>query len=227
MEPSKHYFTKAVCVLDTCSIINLDDIQLARNDVLYYMRCFFDVRVCGTIREELQRHKDRVTSREASYWNSFLSSATYNPIVLTDDSTVVGPFYSNIPASFDGSDDAGERGNARVALELLITRTAGHAIFVTDDEKACNAFLQTLRRSFPGVHIWNSADVILHLGSVLLKEKKTSYENIRDALRDVYASSAKKWQQINDKEKSTIIKNQNNSVNSLRLLKKVVDHWRN
>lgn len=226
MAPSMNHFTKAVCVLDTCSIINLDDIELAGNDVLFYMRRFFDVQVCGVIREEFQRHKDKVSSREASYWNSFLSNATYYPTVLNDDTSVVGPFYSAAP-SFTGTEDAGEHGNARVALELLITRSAGHAIFVTDDENACNAFLRTMQRSFPAVHLWNSADVILHLGGILLKEKKTNYENIRCALRDVYAAGAKKWHEVSDAEKATIIKNQNKSVKSLRLLQKVVDHWRN
>jgi len=220
-----NHFTKAVCLLDTCSIINLDDISLARQDILYYMRRYFDVHVCAAIRDEFQRHQDLVSSREASYWRSFLGKHCHSPSVLIDDRSVVAPFYSSAP-SFIGTDDAGEHGNARVALELLITRTVGHTIFVTDDDKACNAFLTALRRSFPGINRWTSADVILYLGAALLKEKKTDFESIRAALRDVYAATAKKWEDISDAEKSAIIRKQKNSVDSLRLLKGVVDHWR-
>lgn len=220
------HFTRAVCVLDTCSIINLDDIVLANRDILYYMRRFFDVHVCQTIREELQRHADLVSSRETSYWNSFLSSRTHSPSKLTDDQNVIGPFYSTPPATF-GAKDAGEHGNARVALELLLTSKIGHAVFVTDDQKASNAFLNSMRRSFPGVNVWTSADVILYVGAVLLKERKANFEAVRIALRDVYAAGAKKWSDRTETEKFSIIRNQSNSVASLKLIQKVVDYWRN
>ena len=82
------HFKKTICILDTCSIINLDNILLARKDVLNYMRRHFDVHVCGAIRDEFQRHRDLVSSQEASYWKSFLSSQRYKPKILTDDQTV-------------------------------------------------------------------------------------------------------------------------------------------
>ena len=141
-----NHFKKAICILDTCSIINLDEILLARKDVLYYMRLFFDIQVCTAIREEFLRHQELVSSREASYWGSFLSRASYTPSVLDNDRTVVGPFYSTAP-TFEGTENAGEHGNARVALELLITRNVGHAVFVTDDMHACNGFLKKMRQS--------------------------------------------------------------------------------
>ena len=219
------HFRRAVCVLDTCSIINLDAIELGNRDILFYMRRFFDVHVCQTIREELQRHANLVSSREVSYWNSFLSTRTYSPSTLTDDKNVIGPFYSTPPTTF-GVKDAGEHGNARVALELLLTRTIGHAIFVTDDQKASNAFLNSMRRSFPGINVWTSADVILYVGAVLLKERKANFETVRGALRDVYAAGATKWRDKTETEKSNIILKQSNSVTSLRLIQKVVDCWR-
>jgi hypothetical protein len=215
-----------VFIIDTSSIINLDDISLAGHDVLFYMRKFFEIHVCETIRDEVIRHHTLLKSQESSYWKGFLSMRKYIPSVLTDDRTAIGPFYSTPPSSF-GSKDAGEHGNARVALELLITQEIGHAIFVTDDEKACNAFLKAMCCSFPGVSLWTSADVILYLGAVLLKESKADFDAVRAALRDVYAAGAKKWKKIAECEKSTIIRNQERSVASLRLVKKVIDHWRN
>lgn len=220
------HFTKAVCVLDTCSIINLDNIVLAQNDILYYMRRFFDIRVCQTIREELQRHANLVSNHgEIKYWDRFLSKKTYLPTILTDDRNIVGPFYSKPPTTF-GVRDRGEHGNARVALELLLTRTIGHVIFVTDDEKASNAFLKSMRRSFPGINLWTSVDVILYVGAILLKEGKVGSDNVKAALRDVYAVGSKKWGNKTEIEKSNIIKNHSKSVDRLKLIKKVVNHWR-
>jgi hypothetical protein len=220
------HFTRVACVLDTCSIINLDEIVLAKKDVLFYMRQFFDLHVCDIIKEEFSRHRDKLTSLEATYWGRLLSNKTYNPLVLTENATAIGPFYTNAP-SFTGTENAGEHGNTRVALELLLEQHVGHIIFVTDDEKACRSFLTAVRRSFPGVQLWTSIDVILYLGALLLKEGKADFDTVRAALRDVYASGANKWEAISEKQKSEIIKEQKVSVDSLRVVKQIVAQWRN
>lgn len=220
------HFTRAACVLDTCSIINLDEIVLARQDVLLYMRQFFDVHVCGTIKDEFIRHRNKTSSREATYWERVLSSNTFDPSVLTENTSTIGPFYTSAPP-FVGTNNAGEHGNTRVALELLLTQKVGHIIFVTDDEKARRSFLTAVRRSFPGVQLWTSIDVILYLGALLLKEGKADFDAVRAALRDVYAATAKKWDVISEKQKSEIIKDQKLSVDSLRLVKQIADQWRN
>ena len=222
------HFTKALCVIDTCSIINLDEITLARRDVLEYLRRFFNVRVCDAIKDEFLRHRELLVSREASYWESFLSTCRYRPNVLIDDQAVLEPFYGN-PPSFVGTDNAGERGNARVALELLLTRQAGHIIFITDDECACNAFLKVLSGAFPGISLWSSADVVLYLGAILMKERSADFEIVRSSLRDVYtaARKVKPWEERNQAEKESLIRQQSTSVNNLKLVTKVVTHWRN
>lgn len=217
------HFTKAACILDTCSIINLDNIILARKDILYYVRRFFDVRVCQTIRDELQKHGNLVSSREITYWMGFLNKRTCSPRTLIDDQTIIGPFYSVPPTTF-GVRNKGEHGNARVALELLLTKTIGHAVFVTDDEKACNGFLKPMQQAFPGINLWTSVDVILYVGAVLLKDRKTVFDDVEAALRDVYVAGAKKWGSTN--ETDTISRKRQKSVDNLRLIKKVVDHWR-
>jgi hypothetical protein len=220
-------FTKAVCVIDTSSIINLDAIELAGNDILFYIRRFCDVRVCATIKTELDRHTNLVSSREVSYWPSFLSKRRYNVRTLVDDESVLGPFFSSPPV-FDGVENAGEYGNARVALESLLLREIGHALFVTDDRRALNGFLAQLGGAFPGIRVWSSADLILYLGAILLKEKKVRIDDVRAALRDVFAATrrAKPWEEFSQKEKEGIIRQSAISADRLRLVQKVVDHWR-
>jgi hypothetical protein len=184
--------------------------------------------VCDTIKDEFLRHRDLVVSREASYWESFLSTRRYRPQTLTDDQSVLEPFYSS-PPSFVGTDDAGERGNARVALELLLTRQAGHTIFITDDVSACNAFLKTLSGAFPGISIWSSADVILYLGAILMKEGRADFESVRASLRDLYAGARimKPWALRSPAEREGLIRQQAISVKNLKLITKVVTQWRN
>lgn len=222
------HFTKTACIIDTSSIINLDNIALGGKDVLLFVRRFFDVRVCDTIREEFDRHSNLVSSRESTYWSPFLRSKSVAPQVLIDDKSSIEPFYSS-PPLFNQGDNAGEYGNARVALELLLTRQIGHTLFVTDDENACNAFLKTMQGAFPGVRLWTSADIILYLGSILLKEGKASYEQVRAALRDVYATSQrmKPLDQITAAEKTSIIQKQARSINQLKLAYRTIKHWRN
>lgn len=214
------HFTKAACILDTCSIINLDNIELGRKDILYYMRRFFDVRVCQTIRKELQQHRNLVSSREITYWMGFLNKRTYSPRTLIDDQTIIGPFYSDPPTTFDVR-NKGEHGNARVALELLLTKTIGHAVFVTDDEKACNGFLKPMQQAFPGINLWTSVDVILYVGAVLLKDRKTVFGDVEAALRDVYTAGAKKCSNTN--ESDTVIRKRKKSLDNLKLVKQVIE----
>jgi hypothetical protein len=221
-------FTKCACVIDTCSIINLDEIQLGREDVLSYIRRFFDVRVGEPLKDEFNRHRDQVSSREASYWSRFLSSRRYVPTTLTDDEPVIGPFYTSPPV-FDGVRNAGEYANARVALELLLTRQIGHILFITDDQNAENAFLDRMQGAFPGIRLWTSADVIIYLGAVLLKESKLGFDDVKSALRDVYAATARvrPRSEITQGEKDSNIRKLAVSVDRLKLILKVTDHWRN
>ena len=95
------HFTRAVCIIDTCSIINLDEIVLARKDVLFYVRQFFDLHVSAIIGDEFRRHRHLATSLEATYWHGVLSNKKYVPTVLKNDTTVIGPLYSTAP-SFAG-----------------------------------------------------------------------------------------------------------------------------
>ena len=184
-------FTKCMCVIDACSIINLVNITLAREDVLYYLRRYFNIQVCGIIKKEIKQHSSLIESKEGSYWTSFLSKNTYLPGKLKDDKETLIQFYSNPPETFD-SESAGERGNARVSLELLLTDKVGHVIFLTDDKNAGNAFLHDLSKSFPGCKLWSSFDLILYLGAQLMRQKKSTWDDVFSALRDVLATNSKR-----------------------------------
>lgn len=216
-------FTKCMCVIDACSIINLDNITLAHNDVLFYSRKYFNVQVCDIIKKEIKRHANLIESKEGSFWPPFLSNKTYLPEKLKDDKKTLIHFYSKPPKSFD-SESAGERGNARISLELLLTGKVGHVIFLTDDENARNAFLKDLSKSFPGCKLWSSFDLILYLGSQLMKQKKSTWDDVFSALRDVLATNSKR-RKLGDYTSEAIsdIKKYKKLLNKIQM---VTNQWR-
>ena len=218
-------FGKAVCVLDTCSIINLDEIILGREDILRYVRCDFDVHVSEVVPIEFVRHRSKMHSREASYWERFLNTRIQRNEILCSDEDALSHFHCSPPV-FGGTDNAGEYANARLAMELLMTRKAGQVIFVTDDEKACNAFLRRLCESFPGIILWTSLDVVFYVSGVLMMRGKIGVGEVEDALRDVVAS-AREWLDLSAQEKSNLVKRREEARRRLQALNAVAKVWRN
>jgi hypothetical protein len=179
-------FTKCRCVIDTCSIINLDGVEVGKKNVLKQMRQYCDIQVSPTIRDELKRHQSKLKSREGSVWPQFISSEAYRCKQYGNEEKRLGSFFTSKPAQW-GAGDAGERGNACVSVELLLKKSAGHIVFVTDDEKAQRTFLDRFVESFPGVKVWNSADVVLYFGGLLMHDKQVIFDEVKNAVRDVYA----------------------------------------
>lgn len=217
-------FTKAVCVVDTCSIINLDEITLGRKDVLRYIRCDFDVQFSSIIADEFARHNDKVHSTEASYWSSFLNSRSRDAVKLHDDAAALSVFHTTAPV-FGGSNNAGEYGNARLAMELLMSRSVGQVIFVSDDEKARRAFLASLCQSFPGVTLWTSLDVIFYVASILMGSGCIVVEDVEAALRDLVAAAGK-WPNLPQDVQSELAKRRADAKKRLQRLESVVKVWR-
>ncbi len=218
-----NHFQKTVCVVDTCSIIYLDDINLGRNSILKYLRTDFNVFVSESIKKEFIKHKAKLNSREATYWQRFLSKKEYLPEVTKDDLKCLGPFYDSIHHSF-GEKVAGEREIAKVSIELLFTKKAGHVVFITDDIKAQNAFLSSIGSVFPGFKLWTSKDVIYYLGGILLKEKKVIYNDVWGALRDVNIKW-KNWRNMSDADRNKLIKSFAKSKKDLKKIKTISELW--
>jgi hypothetical protein len=150
------------------------------------MRKYCDIQVSPSIKVELARHKSKLKSQEGSVWPNFISSEMYRCRKYADEEKRLSSFFSSKPKNW-GSQDAGERGNACVSLELILTKSAGHIVFVTDDEKAERTFLDQFVASFPGVKLWNSADVVLYFGGLLMHDQQAIFDDVKNAVRDVYA----------------------------------------
>lgn len=211
------HFNSSTCVIDTCSIITLDKVTLAHKEVLEYIRLHFSVSVCKAIQIELKRHLGKLSSREGTYWPPFLSSKALSCGALKSDE-VLRHLYPSPPPTFN-SHSAGERGNARVSLELLLNRKVGHVIFLTDDNNARNAFLASLCEAFPGCHLWSSSDLVFYLGAILIKEKKTTWDDVENALRDVRTGIGA------SQNSSELVSLAGRHRKLLRNIKLIADHW--
>ncbi len=217
------HFKKCLCVIDACSIITLDGITLARKSLLKMIRDDFDVRVCSTIRTELKRHPDLLKSREASFWPRFASNHAFHPKVLNDDN-ILRDFYTNPPGVFV-ENDAGERGNLRVSLELFLSRSCGHMIYLSDDLKARNAFLVAAADAFPCVQLWTTTNVVLYIGAAMMKDKRSTWDEVQGALRDL-RTNAGNIKAFNSFDKNELISLAGKHRRLLTHIKRITDQWR-
>ena len=66
---------KPVCIVDTCSLINLSDVQLARRSLHSWLWDEFEVRYSKAVLKEIEDNKGKMGSGE-------IGESTYGPIVL-------------------------------------------------------------------------------------------------------------------------------------------------
>lgn len=208
---------RAICIIDTSSIINLDGVKVGPHEILALIRKY--LRVCSTdeIIREIKKHLDKVSEHETKRtWPCFLAAMKLKPKTLIADE-IVKVFFTQQPKLFGGK-NCGERANACLAMELLLNRKAGKIIFISDDENAKNGFLSCLCEAFPGIHLWTSSDVVFFWGGILLKERETTFDALYDAIWDVRANSGKGGT-------SGLIKTINRDKRNLQKLKSITDCW--
>ncbi|HUU00982.1 MAG TPA: hypothetical protein VM425_06040 [Myxococcota bacterium] len=181
-------FNRNVCVIDTCSIVTLNAITLARKPLLKLMRAHFNIRVSKEVKGEINKHHKLLDSEEASRWPKFVGSVVFSPSALRADTTL-RCFYTSPPAEFTEK-GRGERGNARVSLEILMSKAFGHVVFLSDDINARRSFLYAIGDAFPGVDLWTTTDIVLYFGAILMKEGKCTWDDVWSALRDLRTNAA-------------------------------------
>lgn len=179
---SRH--SKVVVVPDACSLINLEKIRISHFNVLSFLRREMEILAHEVISNEVERNMEGPLKGEAKIWLKFLKGKVFKNRVLTDDQMVLSMFFTVPPQKY-GCENAGERGNARLALEILLNRMAEMVVFVTDDQNAKNGFLYRMCKSFPSIILWSSVEVILFYGGILLKQKKVECKDVENALRDI------------------------------------------
>lgn len=198
---------KPLCVIDTCSLIYLSEIELAHRSLHRWLWDEFDVTYSEAVWDEIKRNA-RKMGQDASWirrnGDEYVSSLS---AITTYERALFGPpFYRtqqirkcsrckqpqfkrmkfNPDLTLDR--DKGERHNCCVALSTVIAGEHRQVIFMTDDRRALRDYVEPVFDTFPLGHIWSSHDFVLYL--FLRHKKYISQGAAKNALRDVNAKAA-------------------------------------
>ena len=206
---------KHLCVVDTCSLIYLSDIELAHYALHKWLREEFDVRYSQVVWEKEIRFQMRRMGKDGDWlrcngekliWpNSRIKSheaALFSSAIEAGRcwycNYVVPKEWMYTPGSKNHK-DRGERHNCCVALDAVLTNKYPEVIFLTDDIKAIRKYINPVFSMIRLGQIWCSFDLVLNL---FTRYRETIDLNMAlDALRDINGKISESAQQNSGNER--------------------------
>lgn len=199
---------KTVCIVDTCSLLYLSDIELGTKTVHQWLFDEFNVLYSKAVYEEIQRNSEKM-GKDAHRFRSRTKGAknvrTLSQITTIENALFAPPFYRKVEAStcsrcknptieddlyepdLSEKEDRGERHNCCVSLDVVLKTKHQQVIFLTDDHKAIRNYVAPVFEVFPLGTIWSSQDLILHLFT--RHRKYIILESAQNAIQDTVAKA--------------------------------------
>ena len=179
-----------LCVVDTCSLIHMRDIQIAQKDLRLWLWGEFCVKVSEEICNEIQKHKVRAKGGIRSKCNK--AKWEFKVSVGTIEEAFLEPFGFDV----ESTKNRGERHNCCVALDAVMRGEHRHVIFLTDELKAIDPNrkgpMQRIFEEFPIGCIWSSLDFILYL---FIRHRRRFPKHLAEAaLHTVNACIGGRWE---------------------------------
>ncbi len=214
---------KSLCIVDTCSLIYLSDIKLANRSLHQWLWSEFEVRYSSAVRDEIERHKQKINSRDRQNrkWGKYvwkvrgistceqaLFGKPYERYRIDECKRCRQPVIIKLPLytpDLSSTDDRGERQNSCVALDAVIQDNKyNQVIFLTDDRRAIRNYVKPVFRIFPLGSIWTSLDFTLYL--FMRHRKRIPLDALLNVMRDINAQhtneeSSKVIQRLTDYQK--------------------------
>lgn len=192
---------KSLCIIDTCSLIFMNDVQVARRPLHSWLLDEFEVHYSQTVLEEIRRHSDKIRSRRRweSYVYSYPRAAACEKMLFGQPlqrEIVSGtcryckqPIFVEQRFEIDlaSSEDQGERHNCCVALAAVRAAEGRQVIFITDDRRAIRDYVAPMMRVFPLGVTWTSLDFVTFL--FFRHRSRITLDDVKVALRDVNANA--------------------------------------
>ena len=184
---------KHLCVVDTCSLIYLSDIELARSALHKWLREEFDVRYSqfvwkkeiifhmkkmGSDGRWFLRHGEdliwpdsRIRSHEAALFSDEIEAGRCWYCKAVQGTGTSKCWYCNCVVrkgwthtpNLSDPIDRGERHNCCVALDAILTNEYPEAICLTDDIHAIRQYINPVFSMIRLGQIWCSFDLVLNL----------------------------------------------------------------
>lgn len=200
---------KPLCIVDTCSLIYLSGMELAKRSLHRWLFDEFEVVYSQFVWEaEIQPQLDRMGSDgrrlarrntgSQRVWQMTASQyeqALFDPFSRFEQVGLCSKCGQTIlrerPIQIDlNSDtDRGERHNCGVALDAVRRGEYRQVIYLTDDHNAIRKYVQPVFETFPLGCVWSSYDLVLYL--FVRHQKRMTADEVKMAFRDLTAKAAR------------------------------------
>ena len=197
---------KVLCIVDTCSLIYLSEIELANKSLHRWLWDEFDVTYSRAAWNEIQNQMGKMGQSERGFkreWSQHIwrlstmptcESALFAPPFFREIETRMcgqckRPFWKSQPfePDLDREEDRGERHNCCVALDAILTKHCQQIIFLTDDDRAIRDYVAPVFDVFPLGSIWSSHDLVLYL--FMRHRRHIPQKAAKNAIQDVVAKA--------------------------------------
>jgi len=198
---------KPLCIVDTCSLIYLSEIELAGRHLHRWLWEEFNVGYSQAVWDEIKRHTAKMGQDARSIKRNGKKYVEELPTASSCENALFGPpFYRSIQTgqcrqcrrpffgrvefqpNLASEKDRGERHNCCIALDAVMAGGQRQVIFLTDDVRAIRDYVRPVFETFPLGHIWSSHDFVLYL--FVRHRKRIPQDKAKAALRDVNARAA-------------------------------------
>lgn len=199
---------KPLCIVDTCSLIYLSGMELARRPLHRWLFDEFEVVYSQFVWEaEIQPQLDRMgndgrrlarrNTGSQRVWQMTASQyeqALFDPFSRFEQvgrcskcgHVILGERSVEIDLTSDM--DRGERHNCGVALDAVRRGEHRQVIYLTDDHNAIRKYVQPIFETFPLGCVWSSYDLILYL--FVRHQRRITADEVKAAFRDLTAKAA-------------------------------------
>ena len=199
---------KPICVVDTCSLVYLSDIELGTKTLPRWLFDEFNVIYSKIVHEEIGDNIGKMgqdarrcsgrTKGEKNVWP--LSQVKTIERVL-----FASPFFRKFEVGrcprcrrprientqyepdLESTEEQGERHNCCISLDVVMSTKHQQVIFLTDDHKAIRDYVKPVFDVFPLGTIWSSQDLILHI--FLRHRRQIVLESAQAAIQDTIAKA--------------------------------------
>ena len=195
-----------LCIVDTCSLIYLSEIELGKKSLHSWLWDEFAVVYSQAVWEEIQRRWKQM-GQDARILRRRGSPSVWSlPTMPTCESALFAhPFFRMVETrkckwckrpslerqifepDLDREEDRGERHNCCVALDVILNQDYGQIIFLTDDYQAIRDYVAPVLDTFPLGSIWSSHDLVVYL--FMKHRRHIPQEAAKNAIQDVVSKA--------------------------------------
>jgi len=175
---------KPLCIVDTCSLIYMSEMELARRPLhrwlfdefeVVYSQFVWETEVqpqlgkMGKVGQMLRRRNAGAQKVWRMMGSMQYEQALFNPFSRVEQvgrCSKCGQFIlaeRAVEINLESEEDRGERHNCGVALDAVRRGSHRQVVYLTDDHRAIRKYVQPIFETFPLGCIWSSYDLVLYL----------------------------------------------------------------